>query len=158
MQRNGYKIEQGADLKYADLRDADLRNADLRNADLRGADLRNADLRGADLKYADLRDADLTGTKIRFPFFPSVTFLGSIPLFELSDKLTLELMRRDAYGHPSPERFDVWAKGGKCPYRNEQRAWRFCENRKVWRKGKPQMADRDLVEAICEEKGWEIAR
>jgi hypothetical protein len=37
MERQGYTIEPGADLRDADLRGADLRGADLRDADLRGA-------------------------------------------------------------------------------------------------------------------------
>ena len=44
---NGYKIEKGANLRYASLRYADLQGADLRGADLRDADLHGADLQGA---------------------------------------------------------------------------------------------------------------
>ena len=41
-------IQNGADLRGANLRGADLRGADLSDADLRGADLSDADLRGAE--------------------------------------------------------------------------------------------------------------
>ena len=65
-------------------------------------------------------------------------------------------MRRDAYAHPYPEKFTEWEKGGKCPYQNEERFWLFNERKGVWRRGKPQMTDRNLITAICKEKGWKI--
>ena len=77
-------------------------------------------------------------------------------LGKLPDDLTLELMRRDAYAHPNPERFEVWAKGGRCPYKKEDRFWIFDSNRTLWKKGKPKMTDRDLIIAICKAKGWKI--
>jgi len=159
---------RGADLRSADIRgavfsDAYLRNADLRSADIRGAVfsdayLRNADLTGAYLRGADLRSADLSDAKIEFYLFPCCSQLASIQLGKLPDNLTLELMRRDAYGHPHPERFDDWASGGNCPYENEQRAWFFAENRKLWKPGPPTMTDRDLVLAICKAKQWGIRK
>lgn len=74
----------------------------------------------------------------------------------LSDAITLELMRRDAYAHPYPERFDEWVKTKECPYRNEERFWYFKVRPDLWVPGLPQMTDRDLIVAICEEKGWKI--
>ena len=145
-----------ADLRGADLQGADLRDANLRGADLYGADLRDADLRGADLRSADLRDAVLCGATIEFHQFPSIRLLSSISLGNLSDKLTLELMRRDAFAHPKPEKFKEWAKGGECPYQNEERFWFFNENKKLWKAGKPKMKDSDLILAICAEENWKI--
>jgi hypothetical protein len=145
-----------ADLRWADLRWADLSEAVLRGADLRWAVLRWADLRGADLRGADLSEAVLRGAKVEFNFFPSIKTLSSIPLYELSDSLTLELMRRDAAAHPHPERFDQWAEGGDCPYQNEERFWDFSVKRELWEPGEPQTKDRDLIVAICKEKGWKI--
>jgi len=167
---------RGADLRGANLREANLRGADLREADLseanlrgaylRGADLYRADLSGAYLRGADLSEADLSGAylrganlnncKIEFNQFPSIRLLSSINLKKVSDKLTLELMRRDADGHPVPERFDTWADGGMCPYQNEERMWHFKEDRNLWKSGKPRMTDRELILAICEEKNWGI--
>ena len=65
-----WAVENGADLRDANLiganlRDADLRGADLSGADLRCAYLRDADLSDADLRYADLRDADLRYADLR---------------------------------------------------------------------------------------------
>ena len=134
----------------------DLYDADLQGADLRDANLYGANLYGADLRDADLRGADLRGAGIEFHQFPSIRLLSSIPLGNLSDKLTLELMRRDAFAHPKPEKFKEWAKGGECPYQNEERFWFFNENKKLWKAGKPQMKDSDLILAICKEKKWEI--
>ncbi len=160
-----------ADLQYADLRYANLQYADLRNADLRDANFRNADLRYANLQYADLRDAnlrdanlwdanlrnaDLRDADLQFHFFPSIRTISSIRLHDLPDEIVVELMRRDAAGHPYPERFDEWAKGGECPYRKEERFWLFEEKRELWKKGIPKMIDRDLIFAICKSQGWKI--
>ena len=148
---------RGADLIGADLRGADLIGANLRGANLRGADLWDANLRGADLWDANLRGADLWGAKnFRFKRFPTITILSSFYLRELPDNLTLELMRRDAYAHPYPERFDEWANGGPCPYQNEDYFWRFAVKKELWCKGKPQMVDRDLIVEICKTRGWGI--
>jgi len=65
-------------------------------------------------------------------------------------------MRRDAQAHPKPGLFDEWAKGGSCPYQNEERFWQFREKRELWKSGEPQMADRDLILAICKAMGWGI--
>jgi uncharacterized protein YjbI with pentapeptide repeats len=54
-----------ADLVGANLRDADLIGANLRDADLIGANLRDANLIGADLRGANLRDANLVGANLR---------------------------------------------------------------------------------------------
>ena len=135
-----------------------LAGADLRGANLRGADLGGADLGGAYLGGADLRRADLAGAKIEFHKFPSIRLLSSIPLSNLSDDLTLELMRRDAFSHPHPEKFDEWAKGGPCPYQNEERFWQFSEKRELWKKGKPKMRDSDLIIEICKSQGWKIQK
>ena len=120
------------------------------------ANLWGANLQDANLQDANLQDANLWGAKIEFQLFPSIRLLSSINLGTISDDLTLELMRRDAYAHPHPELFDTWEKGGSCPYQNEERFWLFNERKGVWRKGKPKMTDRDLILAICKEKGWKI--
>ena len=145
-----------ANLRNTDLRNTNLRNANLRNADLINTDLRNANLRNTDLINADLRDADLRNAKIEFPLFPSLSQISSMLLGSLPDDLILELMRRDAYGHPHPELFDEWANGGDCPYQNEMRAWFFEEKMELWEPGDPTMADRDLVVAICKAMEWGI--
>lgn len=149
---------QWANLRGADLQGANLRRADLRRANLRGANLQGANLRGADLRGANLRGANLQGADLDFHQFPSIRLLSSIPLGILSDGLMIELMRRDAYAHPHPERFDEWAKGGQCPYQNEEYFWNFDYEaaKKLWKPGLPQMADRDLIIAICKEKKWGI--
>lgn len=77
-------------------------------------------------------------------------------LGELPNDLTLEIMRRDAYAHPFPEKFDEWANGGDCPYQNEERFWIFQDRRDLWKPGLPQMTDRDLIVAICRAKNWGI--
>jgi len=145
-----------ADLWGANLREADLREADLRGANLREADLRGANLRGANLWGANLWEADLWGANLEFFQFPSVQLISSIRLNNLSENLQVELMRRDAFGHPHPELFDEWQKTGKCPYQNEERFWLFEPNPKLWKPGLPEMTDRDLIIAICRNQGWGI--
>ena len=125
-------------------------------ADLSGADLSGANLSGADLYRANLSGADLSGANLEFYQFPSIRLISSINLGSLSDGLTLELMRRDAYAHPKPEKFDEWANGGDCPYQNEERCWFFQEKRNLWKRGNPTTKDSDLIFAICKEKGWGI--
>ena len=125
-------------------------------ADLSGANLYRANLYRADLSEANLSGADLSGADLEFYQFPSIRLISSINLGSLSDGLTRELMRRDAYAHPKPEKFDEWANGGDCPYQNEERCWFFQEKRNLWKRGNPTTKDSDLIFAICKEKGWGI--
>ena len=123
---------------------------------LKGKGGKRANLSKANLYRANLFGANLSKVKFMFQQFPSITLLSSINLGEISDKLALELMRRDAEAHPYPERFNEWASGGVCPYQNEERFWKFKERREVWKPGKPQMKGSDLIIEICKEKGWKI--
>jgi hypothetical protein len=161
--KNGQKANlsradlSGADLSWANLSRADLSMADLSWANLFGADLFGADLSEVNLFGVNLYGVNLTGVNLSFYLFPSLRLLSSISLGKLSDKLTIELMRRDAYAHPKPELFDVWVNGGGCPYKKEERFWFFIEQKRLWKPGLPQMTDRDLILAICKEKGWGIS-
>ena len=65
-------------------------------------------------------------------------------------------MRRDAWSHPYPEKFDKWSNDDVCPYKNEERMHFFQENRNLWKPGAPTMKDSDLIIAICKEKNWKI--
>jgi len=147
---------QKANLSRANLSGANLFGADLSKADLSKANLFKTNLSRANLSKANLSGADLSGANLEFYQFPSIRLLSSISLSILSNKLTLELMQRDAYAHPNPDSFELWAKGGKCPYQNEERFWFFQENKELWKTGKPQMRDSDLIIAICKDKGWKI--
>ena len=115
-----------------------------------------SNLGGADLSGAYLGGANLRGAKIEFHQFPSIGLISSIRLNNLPDNLQVELMRRDAFGHPHPEKFDNWAKDGNCPYDDVERFWLFEPNRNLWSSGLPQMADRDLIIEICKSQGWKI--
>ena len=140
----------------ANLYGANLYGANLYGANLSRADLAGADLAGADLAGANLSGADLSGAKIEFARLPSIKMLSSFNLGQLSDELTLELMRRDAWAHPKPEAFDEWARGGPCPYQNEDRFWLFKLKKELWKPGPPEMRDSDLILAICRDKGWKV--
>ena len=75
MEVNGYKIEPGADLRFAKLEGANLSGAKLMGANLmdanlemaylRGADMEGANLSGATLFRADLRGVILVGADLR---------------------------------------------------------------------------------------------
>ena len=148
-------------LSYANLSRADLSRANLYCANLFRANLSGANLSHVNLSHAYLYDINLSraylyNANLSFSYFPSLKTLSSINLGNLPNDITLELMRRDCAGHPYPEMFDAWAKGGACTYQDEERYWVFNEKRDVWKKGKPQMTDRDLILAICKAKKWGI--
>ncbi len=146
-----------ADLSGADLSGADLSWANLSRADLSWADLSGANLSRADLSWANLSRADLSRAKnIEFWQFPSIRLISSIQLNNLPDNLQLELMRRDAFAHPHPEKFDEWGQGGGCPYDDVERFWLFEPKRELWSPGLPQMADRDLIKELVKSQGWKI--
>jgi len=143
---------RSADLRSANLRSADLRSADLRSADLRSANLRSANLRSANLRSADLRSADLRYADLQTAYVPVSHLLYNTYWGELSDKLTLELMRHDAE-FLEPGAVDSWAKGNSgCPYADSARDFMFCEKAKLWKPGKPKLRGIKLLKALCDEK------
>uniref|UniRef100_A0A6M3Y5F9 Pentapeptide repeat-containing protein n=2 Tax=viral metagenome TaxID=1070528 RepID=A0A6M3Y5F9_9ZZZZ len=146
----------GANLCRANLCRANLCGANLCGANLSWADLSRADLSRADLSRTDLSRTDLCGANIEFHQFPSIRTLSSMPLRNISNKIILELMRLDADAYPKPELFDIWAQGGDCPYKNEERWWWMSEKREIWKPGKPTMKLSDLILEICRQEGWEI--
>jgi len=149
----------GAHLAGANLAGAELAGAHLAGAELAGANLTGAHLTGAHLTGAHLAGAHLAGAKIKFIEFPSITFISTIRLHELSDNLTSELMRRDCWAHPKPKEYQNWADGkNNCPYDRcgVERFWLFKPKRDLWDGKPPQMRDNDLILAICKEKGWKI--
>ena len=82
MKVKGYEIEQGANLRVANLRRADLYGANLRGADLYGADLTEAKLYGADLHRANLYRATFKDTKFGLTTWnraPIIINIGSAP-------------------------------------------------------------------------------
>ena len=142
----------GANLSRANLSRANLSGANLSGADLSWANLSWAYLSGANLSWADLSGANLSGT-----MFPSPTIVLLANWGTLSADTTKLLMRLDASAHPSPELFDDWATGGKCPYSDcrFQRVANFNENKLLWSPGTPPT----VWEAMCivlDEKcpGW----
>jgi hypothetical protein len=119
--------------------------ANLTLTNLRQADLRGADLRGAIMWWADLRGARL----------PPPTDVLQAWWGPLSDDLTLDLMRYDAWCHPNPGAFDAWAAGGPCPYNDVgvERAANFRESKPLWSPGSPSRGPYQLMMACFEAKG-----
>jgi len=146
-----------ANLSRANLSEADLSWANLSWANLSRADLSGAYFSGANLSEADLSWADLSRAKnIEFYNLSFLATLAKINLYNLPDDLQLELMRRDAQSHPHPELFDEWVKTGKCPYQNEERFWLFEPKPELWKPGKPEISDYQLILEICKSQGWKI--
>ena len=128
---NKILFEDDSDNLKVCLQNAVQNHADLRGAELRGANLWGADLWQANLRGADLRGANLRGAKITNVLWPSATMVLLIDWYEVSDKLTLDLIRFDASNHANPETFIDWAKNGSCPYENSniERSANFKEKR-----------------------------
>lgn len=90
-----------------------------------------------------------------FPMLIDFANMGS-----LSDKLTHELMCRDAESHPFPQAFDDWANGGSCPYGGkwvhvQRRHW-FDERKDCWNRRFKRMTTAELIKAVAREKTWII--
>ncbi|MDD5338149.1 MAG: pentapeptide repeat-containing protein [Dehalococcoidales bacterium] len=139
-----------ANLSYANLSNANLSYANLRGCNLSFANLSDANLYGCNLSFANLSDANLSGCNL-----PAPTMFLLADWGEVSNLLTLELMRYDAENHPQPELFDGWAKGGRCPYDDIKwaRCAVFAQKRELWKPGKCKMTALQLVEALFKEKG-----
>ena len=94
---------------------------------------------------ANLGGADLGGAK-----FQISNLLHSVRWRDLTDKLTLELMRRDAI-ICGVEKIEAWVSGEDCPFSvNIERDFYFQEKKQLWKKGKPKLNDMELWLALCE--------
>jgi hypothetical protein len=140
----------GANLSWANLSGANLSWANLSRADLSGADLSGANLSGANLSWANLSRADLQ----KSAYSPAVLLRANWG--ELPPTLTLELMRHDAEALPDPASMTVWAKGGPCPFDGRERDFYFCEDKKLWKPGKPKLRGWALWEALAAAKKIKI--
>jgi len=114
------------------------------------AKINKGEWKEADLWGANLGGADLRGAKYSIPIL-----LHSVNWDELSDKLTLELMRHDALlvGNKA---MNEWAKDGNCPFVKTIRGFYFNEKGKLWKLGKPKMNEMELWIALCKEKNIRI--
>jgi hypothetical protein len=52
----------------------------------------------------------------------------------------------------------AWAKGGPCPFAGRERDFYFCEDRKLWKPGKPKLYGWALWEALAKEKKIKITK
>jgi hypothetical protein len=136
-------------LSGAHLTDADLAGADLTGANLTDANLTRANLTDANLTRANLTNANLTGVRLPAPAMVLLADWGQV-----SEALCVELMRHDAENHPCPEKFDMWPKGGPCPYEDVLvgRAALFRERRSLWSPG-PAKSAYELMIRLFKEKG-----
>ena len=146
---------EGANLWGANLEGANLAGAYLRGAYLRGANLEGAYLRGANLWGANLRGANLEGANLRGAKYNLFQVL-SVHWGEVSNKLTIEMMKWDMMACPNPGGFKAWANGGACPLDRIGRILLFQEKRELFKSGKPKMTLWELWEALAEEKGIKI--
>jgi Pentapeptide repeats (8 copies) len=144
---------RGANLWGANLEGANLWGANLWGANLEGANLRGANLEGANLEGANLEGANLEGANLEGANLPSPAEVLSAVWGELSDELTADLMRYDAFFHPDPAAFTRWAQGGVCPFQaiKVQRAANFKEKKHLWVPGPPKNGY-ELMVAVLREK------
>jgi len=142
-------FEAGVDTIAAALVLAIQQGADLYGANLEGANLEGANLEGANLYGANLEGANLEGADL-----PSPTMILMASWDSVSDVLCRDLMTYDAACHSDPSKFDVWAKGGDCPYSGEkiQRAANFSENRSLWDANAPLCRPYELMVRVMKEK------
>ena len=62
-------------------------------------------------------------------------------------------MKRDQETYPFPEMFDIWAKGGRCPYDLPiERMHFFKEKVDCWNRKFKRLSTVELLKAICKEK------
>jgi hypothetical protein len=76
-----------------------------------------------------------------------------LKISDISDELTLELMRWDSL-LCGVRKMDDWAKKGeKCPFSdtNKQRMFNFSEKKSLWKKGKPELNIVELWKKIAKE-------
>jgi hypothetical protein len=145
----GYCVKNKISLDGAYLNGASLDGAFLNGASLDGASLDGAYLNGASLDRASLKGASLKGA------IYSILSILKINFYELSDLLTLELMRWDCISC-GEEKMDNWKNGGECPFKNSVREFYFKEKKELWISGKPNMNFKELFIALCKEKDIKI--
>ena len=138
-----------ADLSGANLSKADLSKANLYKANLSGANLSSADLLNANLTRVNFTEANLSGANLKKANYSIINILRA-NWNNISDKLTLELMRWDAISCGA-EAMNKWAKGGKCPFSDIERDFYFSEQHRLWRPGKPKMNHKQLFQALAKE-------
>ena len=86
--------------------------------------------------------------------------LTTINWGELSNNLTLEMMRHDAESCGIKAMTD-WAndKSG-CPFSNSRRDYLFKEIKALWKSGKPKLKPKlrgmELLQALCKYKGYKL--
>lgn len=118
-------------------------------------DLTDTDFRGWNLKRANFRNANLSGVDFTGAILPPPSVLLLANWGEVPKDLCRDLMRYDAANHPTPKAFDRWAKGGPCPYGNDEgqmqagfaRAANFEQEAEYWKPGRPPSA-LNLVERL----------
>ena len=145
-----------AHLEYAHLEDANLRGANLEDANLKYVHLEYANLRDANLKYANLRSAHLEDASLKDAQYALISMF-QINWGNLSDELTLELMRHDAESC-GEEAMNNWAKTDKYPFPNNlEKDFYFQEKKELWQAGVPKLRGMQLFKALCEEKNIQIS-
>lgn len=132
---NGKKGGRRADLSEANLSETNLSKFNLSKSNLFKADLSEANLSEANLSEARYNILDILGIKI----------------FNISNELTLELMRWDATVC-GEEKMANWANGGLCPFNGHlKRIFIFSEKRELWQPGPPRMNIYELWQTIAGE-------
>lgn len=101
-----------------------------------------------------IRKYGMNLNEVKLPIEPKGMLL--IDWGPLSDELTSLCIAYDQSLHPHPERFEIWAKGGRCPYDGYQysslkRAVNFMERRYCWKSDAKVLSSSELVSALVKE-------
>lgn len=106
----------------------------------------NDDVNGtrANLSWADLSRANLSRARY------SLLSIFKSKFTNLTDNMTLELMRHDAEFCGTDKMTD-WANGGQCPYLKMERDFIFYEKKELWVTGEPKLRGLELWKALAKE-------
>jgi hypothetical protein len=102
----------------------------------------------------EFEGANLEGADLQRAKYSILSILRS-HWYNISDLLTLELMRWDAISC-GEDKMTSWVNGGSCPFDKLERDFYFREKKELWKPGKPEMNHRQLFEALCKEKDIKI--
>ena len=155
-------------LQNLKLIDCDVHHTSIDGCNLHEAALKRLKGQTLGITACNFRNTYLDAPGFTFFSFPDMATMMGMIYHNLPEALTLELMLRDAYASPYPERFVRWAANLiDCPLLGKdyhiERSWYFKESRDVLlkhlKKGKgliPQMTVSERILALCRHMGWSI--
>jgi hypothetical protein len=150
-----------SNISYANMMDSFLESCNMKNSNLSNCNFNscrlnkvsfyNANLISVDLLYARLYKCNLKKANYQIS-----KILHSCYWEKLSNKLNLELMRRDAIICGS-KKMNKWVNEGVCPFSNNiEQDFYFEPIANLWTPGEPKLNDMELFKELCKENHIEI--